>query len=560
MSVKTFRDPIHGDIAVGPMQLAVIDSDAFQRLRYVKQNGLLHLVFPGAVHTRFAHSIGAMHVAQRAFTRLFPAYRIATRGNAGGPDPIRYIGTVFEFAALLHDIGHCAFSHSIEKVDEPGSGFRVFPEVEQLVPRWANDFCPELVHWWARHRGLAIQAAKNQGSNWIEYPKHEEIGLFLGYMALKCPSIVDTKHEKSRAEIIFPGIFPQLADSSPKGFDNFVDDVLSLMRDELDWLKPSPTLVGALLQACSKITRPPANPTEEHAMQLFRVLHSLVSGTLDVDRMDYLLRDSHFAGTVIGKYDLDLIINSLSLGCAGEEGIVLCVADRARGAIDDFLWSRWQLYLQVINHKANVVLESIFPDAFKAVTKQPADLDDYAEILLFTDETVMSQVRRDFLATHKRTNPAKTPAKLAFLRTRLPKHLHVEELDEVEDIEAEKTLIARKQSELAHAMGVSLSEIRVTKTSSDLIKSDGALPRVVRKVVVSSGLVDYQLCDPDYLSRRWQEAGRPTRVRRVHFFTTADLSAHEIMANPAPVVEALMSQITAGKNGAASVIRANRKK
>ena len=560
MSIKTFRDPIHGDIAVGPMQLAAIDSDAFQRLRYVKQNGLLHLVFPGAVHTRFAHSVGTMHVAQRAFSRLFPSYRIATRNNAGDQDPVRYIGTVFEFAALLHDIGHCAFSHSIEKVDEPGSGFRVFPEVEQLVPRWADDFCPEIAHWWGRHRARAIQSARARGSNWIEYPKHEEIGLFLGYMALKCPSIVDTKRDKSRAEMLFPNIFPKLSGAATGAFDHFVDDVLSLMRDELDWLNPSPTLVAALMQACSQITRPPGSPSEAHAMQLFRVLHSLVSGTLDVDRMDYLLRDSHFAGTVIGKYDLDLIINSLSLGCAGEDGIVLCVADRARGAIDDFLWSRWQLYLQVINHKANVVLESIFPDAFKSVTKQPTDLDDYAEILLFTDETVMSQVRRDFLATHKRTNPARTPAKLAFLRTRLPKHLHVEELNEVEDIEAEKTLIVMKQSELAHAMGVSVTDIRVTKTTSDLIKSDGALPRIVRKVVGSSGVVDYQLCEPDYLSRRWQDAGRPTRVRRVHFFTTADLTAKEIMANPAPIVAALLNEAPASKSGGVPVTKAGKKK
>jgi len=560
MSIKTFRDPIHGDIAVGPMQLAAIDSDAFQRLRYVKQNGLLHLVFPGAVHTRFAHSVGTMHVAQRAFMRLFPSYRIATRANAEIPDPIRYIGTVFEFAALLHDIGHCAFSHSIEKVDEPGSDFRVFPEVEQLVPRWADDFCEEIAHWWGRHRTAAIKSARGNGSNWIEYPKHEEIGLFLSYMALKCPSIVNTKRDKSRAEKLFPYIFPLLTRASPEAFDHFVDDVLSLLRDELDWLKPSPTFVAALLQACSQISRPPHSPSEEHAIQLFRVLHSLVSGTLDVDRMDYLLRDSHFAGTVIGRYDLDLIINSLSLGCAADGGIVLCVADRARGAIDDFLWSRWQLYLQVINHKANVVLESIFPDAFKSVTKQPTDLDDYAEILLFTDEAVMSQVRRDFLATHKRTNPARTPAKLAFLRTRLPKHLHVEELDEVEDVESEKTLISTKQSELAHAMGVGVADIRVTKTTSDLIKPDGALPRVIRKVVGSSGAVEYQLCEPDYLSRRWQEAGRPTRVRRVHFFTTAELTAQEILANPAPIVAALSNQVSAGNNGGANATKVNRKK
>jgi HD superfamily phosphohydrolase len=67
---RLVRDPIHGDIAISALEAAVIDTRVFQRLRYLRQDGLLHFIFPGAVHTRFAHSIGTMAVAERVLSHL----------------------------------------------------------------------------------------------------------------------------------------------------------------------------------------------------------------------------------------------------------------------------------------------------------------------------------------------------------------------------------------------------------------------------------------------------------------------------------------------------------
>ncbi|MEM0139880.1 MAG: HD domain-containing protein, partial [Ferroplasma sp.] len=95
--VNIIQDPINGPIRVDGVLNEIIDSQYFQRLRYIKQLGLCNLVFPGANHSRFEHSIGTMHMARQLSNTL------------GIDDSMPAIG------GLLHDIGHMPFSHAIEE-------------------------------------------------------------------------------------------------------------------------------------------------------------------------------------------------------------------------------------------------------------------------------------------------------------------------------------------------------------------------------------------------------------------------------------------------------------
>ncbi len=96
--MKTIRDPIHGDIELSATELAVVDTEALQRLRRIKQLSFCSLVYPGANHTRFEHALGTMHLAGRIARRLDLE-----------PELIRLAG-------LIHDAGHLPFSHSLENV------------------------------------------------------------------------------------------------------------------------------------------------------------------------------------------------------------------------------------------------------------------------------------------------------------------------------------------------------------------------------------------------------------------------------------------------------------
>ncbi|MBN2122347.1 HD domain-containing protein [Candidatus Micrarchaeota archaeon] len=94
------RDAIHGNVELGGLEGRIMDTAEFQRLRGIKQLGMTHLVYPGAMHTRFEHSIGTMHLASLICERL----------GASGEEKAK-----MRVQALLHDIGHNAFSHESEK-------------------------------------------------------------------------------------------------------------------------------------------------------------------------------------------------------------------------------------------------------------------------------------------------------------------------------------------------------------------------------------------------------------------------------------------------------------
>jgi HD superfamily phosphohydrolase len=105
------RDPIHGTITVDETEVALLDNRFFQRLRWVRQLGFGDLAFPGATHTRHAHSLGAMHVASRVFDQVFPP----DRGQLRGGERSRLRECV-RIAALFHDVGHMPLSHSSESI------------------------------------------------------------------------------------------------------------------------------------------------------------------------------------------------------------------------------------------------------------------------------------------------------------------------------------------------------------------------------------------------------------------------------------------------------------
>lgn len=111
MSERIYRDSVHNIINVdsgtteGRLLVALIDTPEFQRLRRVRQLGLAYFAYQSAEHSRFTHSLGAGHLATRILDKLAHKYTIAAEDRVA-----------VRAAALLHDIGHGAFSHVIESI------------------------------------------------------------------------------------------------------------------------------------------------------------------------------------------------------------------------------------------------------------------------------------------------------------------------------------------------------------------------------------------------------------------------------------------------------------
>ena len=128
------REPVHGDIELTSEETQLLDTPELQRLRGIKQLGLTYLVFPGATHTRFEHSIGTLHMCDRLVQAV-------NRNAARDPDSCHHITDserrVLRIAALLHDVTHVPFGHNIEdqtgllpRHDQPDRFARVLGDSE----------------------------------------------------------------------------------------------------------------------------------------------------------------------------------------------------------------------------------------------------------------------------------------------------------------------------------------------------------------------------------------------------------------------------------------------
>ena len=257
MSQRIYRDPVHNiiplrdDSAEGRLMIRLIDAPEFQRLRRIKQLGLGLYTYQGAEHSRFTHSLGALHLMTRILDQLSDRHQIADQDHAAA-----------RAAALLHDVGHGPFSHAMEKVLG--------------------------VH----HEQLTMQAVLSEET---------ELGRTLSSYARELPG---------RVASIIEGTF-----------------------------KPA-------------------------------ALAQLVSSQLDVDRMDYLLRDSLMTGAKYGLYDLEWIINALQID---EQGDRIYVAARGIYAVEEYLQARYYMFRQVYFHRtlrsAEAVLRSAMRRALELVER-----------------------------------------------------------------------------------------------------------------------------------------------------------------------------------------------
>jgi HD superfamily phosphohydrolase len=227
---KIFNDPVYGFVSIPyGILMELTDHPYFQRLRRIRQLGLASYVYPGALHTRFHHAMGALHLMQQAVDVLL---------SKGASVSVEEAEAVC-IAILLHDIGHGPFSHALE---------HTFAQVH-----------------------------------------HEEISRLL---------MEDLNKQFGGRLTMAIAIF---TDSYPKPF-----------------------------------------------------LHQLVSGQLDMDRLDYLHRDSFFTGVSEGVISYDRILKMLSVH---EERLV--VEEKGIYSIEKFLMARRLMYWQVYLHKTGVAAEQM---------------------------------------------------------------------------------------------------------------------------------------------------------------------------------------------------------
>lgn len=341
--VRRIRGNVHGSIDVSVLEDLVIGHSYFQRLRRIKQLAFLHYVFPGATHTRFEHSLGVLHLVRIAWDKLRVNQSRLLQSLVEGttpPNPERmvhgkiidsrqflenvlYSDTIFQsirLAALLHDVGHSVFSHS---------GETFFPTYLEIY-----------------------EENKNAVSPYLEK--------FLKEKASEEP------HVKIRHEIL-----------SILLIDNILVNIYR--KNPHLPVKPDPRDVVAIIY-------PDIQPEANSALRLSKSLyfcHELISGELDLDRMDYLLRDSKECGVVYGVFDVGRILDSLNAYEDMDSGnFHVAIGLSGLSAFEDYLRARFSMYLQLYFHKTAVSAEAMlrFIKFYLRDWKFPSNLKDYMKL------------------------------------------------------------------------------------------------------------------------------------------------------------------------------------
>lgn len=307
------RCPIHGAIPVTLPERRVVDHPFVQRLRGIRQLGFSHLPFPGATHSRYSHSIGAFHLAGKAFDACFQNHRFSS------PERRDALRATAKLAALCHDLGHAPFSHAAEFAMPPLSRLGI------------EAYAPEAVAY-----------------RLDELATHEDY-------------TVAILTRSSLAELIAA---------------NF------------------PCSPGHVAAVVSPDVRVDDDFFVDQGMDYRSLLSQLISSDMDVDRMDYLVRDSVFTGARYGEIDTDWLISHLSWHVDSGSRVCLALDRRAIYAFDDFLIARFHMFLMVYFHQKSIAYEKLLE---RYMTGQdcdywlPAELDAYLEC---DDAHLVSHLRR----------------------------------------------------------------------------------------------------------------------------------------------------------------------
>lgn len=150
---ESVRDPLHGDIWISALERALIDTPAFQRLRGISQLGPTHVVYPGAVHTRFLHSLGTVHAAENLVETVNKNCEIYSHAEEEGFVRIKpYPHLLVRLCALLHDLAHIPFGHTLE--DEGNLGNPEWEDTDRAAALFGEDAAFSLVPAFDLYLGL----------------------------------------------------------------------------------------------------------------------------------------------------------------------------------------------------------------------------------------------------------------------------------------------------------------------------------------------------------------------------------------------------------------------
>lgn len=312
---KQIHDPVAEVIDIHPWEVYVLDSPLVQRLRYVRQLGVGHVLFPTSGYSRFEHSVGVLQTATRMFRAVVDA-QLASGRPIYTPEEFTWRLRIVRLAALLHDAGHCVFSHVSE------SFYARFSDVKTARQHFSDYF------------GNGVSAS-------------EAITLIL----LQSNAFAELLRRSNASRAI--------------GKDDA--NIIELM--------------------CACI----AGSTTKTSPDTF--LAAIVNGSVDADKLDYLVRDAHMAGVPV-SLDISRLFSKLRLAEdtteTDEKIIALAIVPSGTRALDELLVSRIFLYDKFYYHPKVMAAEEVIRRALLYLSRAVPAFASPVTLLQYGDDEFLS--------------------------------------------------------------------------------------------------------------------------------------------------------------------------
>lgn len=382
--VDHILDNIYGQVGLTKLEKEIERLSIFKRLHDISQLGLTNIVFPCALHNRYVHSIGVMHMAGEMASHI----NINMRKPFFNDNDIQII----RLAGLLHDIGHYPMSHNIESSYMHMERYGDIQEgnIEDILKYYTN--LPNVIK--------SIFVTEEMGSK--DYNKnitgeHSTINRFhhekIGSEIIKNNSEIH-RIVKENFVLIDNKLNPYFRnDNKDEYSDSEIDEITKKLL----------IVIGEIIIGNYDCKLDEKYEWANKYSAMLQIIHS----DLDADNIDYLLRDATFSGTTYGILDTSVLLNALvvtELKICGKRKYIIGIRRKGIGSIEHFLFNKLFAYKQMIFTKYVSILEAMlfhieyqfsikdkeyFPEN---IIKFVKDKNTRGEYLRFNDSYIKNQI------------------------------------------------------------------------------------------------------------------------------------------------------------------------
>lgn len=343
--VNHILDNVHGFIGLTELENRIEILPIFKRLQDISQLGLVKRIFPGALHNRYVHSLGVMHIIDQMALHL-KEFNAAER-------------QLLRLAGMLHDLGHYPLSHDLEQVyDREGSVQRQrnIPIKEVFIEEAAESI-GKIVRVEEIEEGKPIPTEK------MPKPKRKLVVKGAYHHESITSKVIRNSNEIRK--IIKYGI--------EEGYFDEPERSLSTISDSKEIYSCATKIINdicALIQGDGDYQYQTEGAFPKHFTAMIQLLHS----ELDADRIDYLLRDATFSGAAYGTFDIGLLLQNLAMKeytTGTETAWIVGVKEKGIGCADQYMMNRYLAYTQVIFHKYTSIIGKMLREVVLWMMNQP---------------------------------------------------------------------------------------------------------------------------------------------------------------------------------------------